>query len=448
MSRQEVLRFFEGARSFFDTTVQENIEKHRKGRCMVTVLDGDGNEIAGARVKIKQKSHAFRFGANLFMLEELETEEKNRLYKEYFKDVFNMATLPFYWTSIEPRQGELRYEKNAQKYYRRPPIDLCMEFCQENGIEPREHGLAYEQHFPKWIKGKSVCEIKELLEKRYAEIARRYAEKIPTIEVTNEMLWWEGVTDFYDCDDYVEWCFKTADKYFPNNRLVINENTEDCWRRIRRFTNPYYGYISSAIKSGARIDAIGMQYHIFYDRHGESEIASSLYNPQSLYNYLDFFSRLVKDLQITEITIPAYSKEKDDEEIQAKIIEYLYTLWFSHPAVEQIVYWNLVDGYAYVPDPTPEEIRRTQGDMTVGENVYHGGLLRFDLSPKPAYETIRRLVKEKWHTELEKDTNAEGSVDISGFYGDYDLEITVGEKTVKRQISISKNDQNDFKITI
>ena len=448
MDRQEVLRFFEGAKEFFDTTVKENIEKYRKGKCKITVSDVDGNGVAGAKIKIKQKSHAFRFGANLFMLDELETEEKNRLYKEYFKGVFNMATLPFYWTSIEPRQGELRYGKDAPKYYRRPPIDLCMEFCQENGIEPREHGLAYEQHFPQWIRGKSVCEVKALLEKRYREIAERYADKIPTIEVTNEMLWWDGVTDFYDCDDYVEWCFKTAERYFPNNRLVINENTEDCWRRVRRFVNPYYGYISSAIKSGARVDAIGMQYHVFYDRQGEKEIASSLYNPQNLYNYLGFFSRLVKDLQITEITIPAYSKDKRDEEIQAKIIEYLYTLWFSHPAVEQIVYWNLVDGYAYVPNPTPEEIRRTQGDMTVGENVYHGGLLRFDLSPKPAYEAIKRLVKEKWHTELEKSTNGEGSVDICGFFGDYDLEITAKERTVNAQISISKTGQNDFKITI
>ena len=65
-------------------------------------------------------------------------------YKDYFKSIFNMATLPFYWSSIEPKKGELRYDKNSEKYYRRPPIDLCMEYCEENKIEPREHALAYE----------------------------------------------------------------------------------------------------------------------------------------------------------------------------------------------------------------------------------------------------------------------------------------------------------------
>ena len=448
MNRQEVLRYFEDSRDFFDTTVKENIEKYRKGQKRLTLVDSEGNAVENATVKIKQKSHAFRFGANLFMLDEMETDEKNRLYRRRFKDVFNMATLPFYWNSIEPRQGELRYDKDAPKYYRRPPIDLCMEFCRKNGIEPREHALAYEQHFPKWLKGKDTQEVQALLTKRYAEIAQRYANEIPTIEVTNEMFWWEGVTDLYDCDDYVEWCFKLAAKYFPSNQLVVNEATDECWRLVRRSTNAYYAYIKSALQSGARIDAIGMQFHMFYDRAEEAERARSLYNPQNLYNYMDFFSKLINNLQITEVTIPAYSNDKEDEEIQAKIIEYLYALWFSHPAISQIIYWNLVDGYAYVPNPTPEEISRTQGDMTVGENVYHGGLLRFDLSPKPAYLTLDRLINKEWHTELESTTNAEGSVDICGFYGEYDVEISANGKTYTQSFSLDKNGSDAIKISI
>ena len=99
---------------------------------------------------------------------------------------------------------------------------------------------------------------------------------------------------------------------------------------------------------------------------------------------MDEYSRFGKPLQVTEITVPAYSWEAEDEEIQAEIIERLYYIWFSHPSVEQIIYWNLVDGYAYVTKSDPKTIRATQGDMTIGENYYHGGLLRFDLSPKPA----------------------------------------------------------------
>ena len=448
MDRFQVLNFFEQNKEFYSTTVSSNIERYRKGNCKVTVLDKNGAKLKNVKVNITQKSHAFRFGANLFMLDELETEEKNCLYKKYFKDAFNMATLPFYWKSTEPQPNELRFDKGCSRYYRRPSIDLCIEFCKENGIEPREHALAYEQHFPNWLKDKSVDEVKALLEKRYQEISQRYGDKINTIEVTNEMFWWHGVTPFYDEDDYVEWCFKLAEKYFPNNQLVVNEATEECWCEVRRSTNKYYSYIKNALLCGAKIDAIGMQFHMFYSREQEKEKSQSFYNPQNLYNYLDFFSKLVDTLQITEITVPAYSEKDEDEEIQAKIIENLYRLWFSHPCVEQIIYWNLVDGYAYVHDPTPEKIARTQGDMSVGENVYYGGLLRFDLTPKPAYQVIKHLITKEWHTSLESLTNSEGSVDFRGFYGDYQIEIDTENGIVTREFSIVKNGESNITISL
>ena len=50
-----------------------------------------------------------------------------------------MATLPFYWKDTEPEMGKTRYEKDSLKIYRRPSIDLYIEFCEENKIEPREH---------------------------------------------------------------------------------------------------------------------------------------------------------------------------------------------------------------------------------------------------------------------------------------------------------------------
>jgi GH35 family endo-1,4-beta-xylanase len=171
---------------------------------------------------------------------------------------------------------------------------------------------------------------------------------------------------------------------------------------------------------GARIDAIGAQFHMFESRESEIAKSSYLYNPKSLYDHMNLYSNLSKHLQVTEITIPAYSNDEKDEEIQAEIIKNLYRVWFSHPSMEQIIYWNLVDGYAYVENPTPEAIRWSQGNMSVGENVYYGGLLRFDLSPKPAYYAIKDLITKEWHTELEVETDENGYARFRGFYGDYE----------------------------
>jgi len=446
--RRQVLEFFEEQKQAWTQRAEDGIERYRKGDARLTVTDKEGTPMVHGKVKLNQKSHAFRFGANLFMLDELESEEKNEKYKEYFADVFNMATLPFYWDSLEPERGKPRYAKNSPKVYRRPAPDLCIEFCEQHGIESREHALAYEAFFPKWLYDASVKEIKGALERRYAEISERYADKIPTIEVTNEMEWTKGKTAFYDEPDYVEWCFKLAEKYFPNNQRVINEHTSSAWEDKCRATDKYYAYIEANMLKGARIDAIGMQYHLFKKREELYEKTRTTLNPELLYKHMDLYSNFGKPLQVTEVTVPAYSWEKEDEEIQAEIIEKLYTVWFSHPNVEQIIYWNLVDGYAHFWDPDPEKIKASQGDMTLGENYYYGGLLRFDLSPKPAYFKIKELLQERWHTEAELVTDEKGTIEFRGFYGDYTVEIETEQGVKNETVSLSKNSENNFTLIV
>ena len=446
--RKKVLELFEEQQDFLEKKIACGIEAHRKGDATITLTDQNGNPLKNAKVTVKQISHEFRFGANLFMLDELESVEKNEAYKKYFSDIFNMATLPFYWDSLEPERGKPRYSKDSPKIYRRPSPDLCVEFCKANGIEPREHALAYDAFFPNWLRSASINEIKRELERRYREIAERYADKIPTIEVTNEMEWQRGKTKFYDEPDFIEWCFRLAEKYFPNNQLAINEHTGLCWEDRCRATDKYYAYIEANMLKGARIDAIGMQYHLFKKAEDEYQKTRLLLNPKNLYKHMDLYSNFGKPLQITEVTVPAYSQNPEDEKIQAEIIEKLYSIWFSHPNTEQIVYWNLVDGYAHFWDPDPEKIKASQGDMTLGENYYYGGLLRFDLSPKPAYLKIKELLHEKWHTETEAVTSGNGVLTFRGFYGSYEIQVMANGKTTTHTIALSKQTDNVFSIPL
>ena len=446
--RRNIFEQFEKQKDYLNEKINFGIENYRKGYGKIQVKDKAGNVIPDVKIKLKQKKHEFKFGANLFLLDELESQEKNDLYKKYFKDVFNMATLPFYWNATEPEKGKLRYNKDSEKLYRRPSIDLCMEFCQKHGIEPREHGLAYEQFFPKWLSGAPVAEVKAELERRYKEISDRYKDKIPTIEVTNEMAWKKGATAFYDEPDFIEWCFKLAEKYFPGNQLVINEGAPLAFKEQCRTSARYYSYIEVNMLKGARIDAIGMQYHMFCSKENEYEYTRLCYDPKKLYDWFDLYARFGKPLHITEVTIPAHSWDEEDEKIQAELIEILYSIWFSHPAMEQIVYWNLADGYAYVADPNPEKIKASQGDMTLGENIYHGGLLRFDMTPKPAYYTIKNLIQNKWHTEIDVVTDNEGVARFKGFYGEYDMEVTVDERCVKNTINLYSKGDNKFEICL
>ena len=147
--RRRVLSLFERDRDALNARIASGIEANRKGELTLTLTDEMGAPISDATVKITQKTHEFRFGANLFLLDELESAEKNEAYKARFADLFNMATLPFYWDALEPERGKARYASDSARVYRRPSPDLCIDFCEAHGIEPREHALAYEQFFPK-----------------------------------------------------------------------------------------------------------------------------------------------------------------------------------------------------------------------------------------------------------------------------------------------------------
>ena len=110
--------------------------------------------------------------------------------------------------------------------------------------------------------------------------------------------------------------------------------------------------------------------------------------------------------------------------------------------MEQIIYWNLVDGYAHLWDPDPAKIKASQGDMTLGENYYHGGLLRFDLSPKPAYERLKELIQKRWHTEATLTTDSEGKASFRGFYGAYEIEAIANGKEAKATLALSAENEN------
>ena len=428
---RSVLDLFHQHAQETDARVKAGIEANRKGPMTLVFKDADGKILDNVHVKVVQKTHDFKYGADLFMLDEItDSQEKNEAYKEYFAAAFNLATLPFYWRDLEPEPGKPRYAKDSPRIYRRPPPDLCVEWCEAHGIEPKAHCLNYSSFTPDWARG-DIQKEKVLLEKRFRELAERYASRIPMWEVTNETFWGPDcrISNFYQEPDFVEWSFKAAERHFAANELVINESNCRIWNDgwFYRSRSPYYMQIERAMLKGARIDSIGMQFHMFHGADMEMVMSESktYYDPQRIFDVMDTYAALGKPLQITEITIPAYSNDPGDEETQAEILRELYRIWFSHPAMEAIIYWNLPDGYAWGAEP---------GDMTVGENIYYGGLCRFDLTPKPAYHVVKDLFGKEWRTDFERDVG--GVFSFRGFKGAYELEATANGKTVRKTFRI------------
>ena len=70
MTREEyLLKPFLDCEDYTEERTRAGIENHRKGFATIKVVDADGNPVKGATVSVKQKSHDFKYGANIFMLD-------------------------------------------------------------------------------------------------------------------------------------------------------------------------------------------------------------------------------------------------------------------------------------------------------------------------------------------------------------------------------------------
>jgi hypothetical protein len=84
----------------------------------------------------------------------------------------------------------------------------------------------------------------------------------------------------------------------------------------------------------------------------------------------------------------------------------LYTLCFAHPAVGGVFWHGLVDD----------------------EEPGGGGLLRRDLSPRPAYRYLHKLIDLIWHSRASGVTDAAGLFSFRGFFGDYRIAARPSEQ--------------------
>ncbi len=220
--------------------VKDGIERYRKGTCRIRLSGPDGAPLAHRRVTVCQKTHDFKFGAHLFMLDGFEREEDDRAYRALFKEYFNLATVPFYWDTLEPQRGKPRFGKDSPRIYRRPAPDLCLAYCEQNGIEAKLHCLVYEKCIPDWLPKDDCGAMEEAYEKRIREIAARYAGRLREFEVINETLCesgWKTDSVVMDKRDVVEWAFSLARKYMSRKRSS-STNTIRCPRLSGRITAP------------------------------------------------------------------------------------------------------------------------------------------------------------------------------------------------------------------
>ena len=427
LNREIVLKSYLEHKDVIDRYVENGIEKYRKGDFTLKFSDSGKKKI-----KITHKKHSFLFGTTAFMLDSFEKPEKEIEYKKLFSNLFNQAVVPLYWSDLEPEEGKPRFAKDSVNIYRRPPVDTVLEFCEEYGIQPKGHCMLWNAFLPKWFLEKDEESKKAAIERRFKEISERYADKIPSFDIVNESAanYFRGKRNIFP--NYDRYGMKLGAKYFPNNIKILNETNGAIWRNFFNQSEyiPFNMQLREFIREGIPFDEIGLQYHIFIpnDQIEGTDAFNSFLRADVMLDVLELFDSYGYPMHISEITIPSYAgKLPENEEIQAYLVETLYKIWFATEHMKSIVWWNLVDGYAaYAPLGSEE-----------GENHYAGGLCRFDMSKKPSYHALDRLINREWRTNLTAE--CEGEFSFRGFFGEYEIEIAEGEKVEKHTVSLTEN---------
>jgi len=420
--------------------IELDIKRHRMGWGRIVLTDVAGKPIADAQVTAKQTTHEFLFGCNLFKLRDFPTEKQNLVYEKRFKQVFNHATIPFYWDTLEPQPGRLRYTAADGKMPRRPPTDDAVDWCRQNGIRPKGHWLFCDNFVPSWLP-KNSREMMVLLEKRIAQLAERYGETVTLWDAVNEAFsyprWFHPTIGWsVTPQDYVYRVFKLAEKYFPDyTELCYNDGGQIAFEPFHYDSSPLYLLGRNLLDRGVRLGGLGLQFHMYGALKGmaSGEVAHRYFDPVHQFAVLDQYARLGIPLHMTEISLPTYPElpRREAEEFQARLLRYFYRLWFSQEQMSSIIWWNLCDKTAYG-----------------GENDFDAGLLDKNLEAKPAYRMLEHLIHHEWHSECALTTAPDGIADWNGFYGNYELKIRTAHGESKQQISLSKDSNNEFRLIL
>jgi CubicO group peptidase (beta-lactamase class C family)/GH35 family endo-1,4-beta-xylanase len=394
---------------FLLKTANERIASIRKAPAQIRVVDSKGSPVAGATVRVEQRRHSFLFGCNAFRFYYCQ-DERNQLYAARFSALFNYATLPFYWELYEPEKGDTTaYDKKTKR---------LAEWFKAYHIETKGHPLVWHGLYPKWAPS-DPDPTRDALHQRIATIISEFKSDIRRWDVVNEATvarnFTNGVGYWAKRDGpatVVETALRWAHEADAGAELVYNDY--NLGREHRRL-------IGQLVKDNAPFQVVGLQSHMHQME----------WPLEYVWDKCESYSKFGKAIHFTEVTVVSgkhgwelpqpWPTTPEGERRQADYVERLYTLLFSHPAVQAITWWDLQDG-AWQGAP--------------------GGLLRADLTTKPAYDRLLKLIHETWWTRESLSSNEKGVCTFVGFLGDYEVTVHNGDlsRTVKHTLVKGTND--------
>ncbi len=386
--------------------------KHRKGSKTLIITGKDGNPVKNQLVAIKQVKHQFLFGCTEFSaipyangeLQGREAEITEEIFRLFF-DLFNYTTLPFYWGRFEPVKSKPDTKRTK----------IASQWLVSKGITIKGHPLCWHTATAPWLMDMSNMDILTTQLNRIRRDMTDFAGLVDIWDVINEVVimpifnkYDNGITRI--CKELgrirtVREVFAAAKSANPDATLLLNDfETSEAYDIL----------IEGCLEAGVPISAIGIQSHMHQGYWGV-EKTQEILERYSRFNLPLHFTEntLVSGkimppeiVDLNDYVVDEWPSDPEGLERQAQEVETHYRTLFADPNIESVTWWGFTDG-GWLKAPS--------------------GLITADGKVKPAYETLRKLIKDEWWTKpIEMMTDETGSVTVSGFLGEYEA-VCMGE---------------------
>ncbi|UCG15717.1 MAG: endo-1,4-beta-xylanase [Phycisphaerales bacterium] len=309
----------------------------------------------------------------------------NETYRRRLTSGFDFATIPFSWQELQPSEQQFNWKAT----------DSWVEWLAKNRIPVRGSSLVSfeERHVPPWL---YVWEhdfetLRDLIYDHVRRVVHRYGAHITT---------WDVISGIHACNclsfnfeqlmELTRMSVAVAKQVCPRATVTIDLVAPwgEYYARNQR-TIPPLLYADMAIQSGVNFDAFGLQFYF-----GVGVDGMYVRDFFQIATLLDRFAALGKPLHVTAVQVPSGMepdkgdawggqmpvsgggmwREEWSEQLQSRWLRSFYELALSKPMIESVTWRNLSD--------------------QAGHYLPNGGLLRADLTPKPAYEQLLAMRKD------------------------------------------------------
>lgn len=390
----------------------KSIEKNRKNNMVVNVKDDKGNPIENAEVHAEMTRSEMNWGCCTG-------------YEEYTRNGQNNYMLTDRATRHQKMMKDLGFQIATITYnkaggYDSTALEREINYLIDNDIDYRLHlyiwdgtpADAAKLYFPKYS-GSTDWNVDYMDKSTYRKIwedqvnlMATFAGNYPTeIDVLNEVSPRHQMLQYMGYGEIKRY-FEVARKLNPNAKLVLNECGVGGYSTGKGYFDSFLELIKYLKSMGAPIDAAGLQAH---------QVSANY--PYLFYEEAELLTQYVDSVSITEFDVGL------KEEYLYPYVRDVLTACYAHPKIETFIAW------------TPFYIYNTSTRLEF--------LYGYNDTELPGLKAWKELVMGEWRTNETVNTGSDGSAEIRGHRGRYDVTVTVDGKSETISMNLTKDEEKN-----